>query len=142
MSGLSAEAEDASKRKPSIYELKAQIEKALPEETIHLEEKYLYDVLKGHRLRVKTYAKNKHTNKITDLDVQYFKIPKHVPTWITKHDLWHHTKEEIDALTHLMKLNQEQSPSKNTRNTWLQILKENVRKTNNNKKQIPIPNIR
>lgn len=140
MSGYTEEAAEGFKA--PFEQLKREIEKKFPREEVLLEEKYLYDVEKGHRLRLRTYVKNRDTNKITTLDTQYVKVPKHVPTWITKHDLWHKTKEEIDLLSKLTANNQEKNPSKKTINLWTKILQDNVRKANNDKKQLPIPKIR
>jgi hypothetical protein len=139
MSGLSAEV--GAEFKAPFNQLKAEIEKQFPREEVYLEEKYTCDPLRGHRLVLKTYVKNKDTHKKIKIAENIFKIPQHLPKWLTKHDLWHHTYDEINLLMKLKDNNGEKSPSKNTLQQWRDIIAENVRKANNNHQQIPIPKI-
>lgn len=139
MSGSSAEVEEGFKK--HFQNIKNAIEEKFPKEEVFLREKYEWTVLKGHRLKLTLISVNKDTSKETELAHHYVKIPKHVPEWITKKNLWHHSKEEIDLLQKLAETNGEKSPSKNTMETWKKILADNVRKTHHHQKQIPIPTI-
>lgn len=117
---------------------KEAIEKELPNEELLLAEDYTTHVIKGHRLKLTLYLKNKQTGKKQIIYTHYVQIPKHIPKWITKHKLWHHTKEELNILQKLMDSKQEKYPSINTREHWLQILKDNhVLTTVNAQKHIP-----
>ena len=139
MSGYTQE--EGAGFKEHFTAIKKAIEEKFPQETVELRENYTWTLLKGHVLKLTLTTRNKQTGKIIELVSHDVKIPKHVPTWITKKDLWHHTKEELDLLIKLSSNNGEKTPSKNTITMWKEILKENVRKTNHHQKQIPVSRI-
>lgn len=112
------------------------IEKAYPNHKLIQEERYTLDVLKGHNCYIDTYIQNKQTLEKTLLVTHKVKIPSHVPKWITRHNLWHHTDKELKYLALLANVKGEKNPSKQTLTIWREYLDKlnntNVSKTNNN----------
>ena len=94
--------------------------------SISTEEKYL---LKGKRtiLQLQTWAVNKSdkTKKYL-LDKRDIKLPKSIPTWMTKNNLWNHTDWELLQLRKLAKRKGEKNPSNETIESWKKnyVLKE------------------
>lgn len=118
MSGSTKESVDESSLVEIFHQLREGIKDYFPDYDLKQEETYSLDVIKGHRMRLRTYLKHRTTGKSIDLSVQYFKIPKHVPKWITKHDLWHHKDSELKQLQRMITTAGEKYPSKATLHQW------------------------
>ena len=83
------------------------------------EEKYINSVLSGHELHITTYVKDTETGEQLEVHKYKHKIPKSVPTWLTKHQLWHHTQNELEMLQAIAKKNGNRKPNNNDKPTNL-----------------------
>lgn len=131
MSGDKKEQEEGFEFKRSKSILTAeQIDKLIEAKRITLKtkERYKVTLLGKHYLYLDTYLKDLQTGEEALLDTLRIKIPKNVPTYLTTHNLWDHTKEELDALAKLTQQQGERRPSRKTLNIWRQSLerKSNV----------------
>jgi hypothetical protein len=107
---------------------------------IKTEERYRYNLLGKHWLELNTYIVDPLTGETVLLHQYNHTIPKNVPKWLTKHQLWDYTRQELDDLQKLMKINRERKPSKETLRIWRLSVKldrekrerENVLQSENN----------
>ena len=135
MSGSIKESEDVSKAIEKILELNPRL-------GVEQTEEYKMGKLTGHVLVIKTYLKDMETGEKEQIFEHKHKIPKNVPTWITKNNLWYHTQGELQMLHQLTKQKQERRPSNETLEEWRKLLEFEKKKkqrdvlpTNNDTKQ-------
>jgi len=124
MSGKSKEQVDVSKLIDSLQKINPNLE-------IHQEEKYTQGTMSGHNLEIITYIVDKRTRERAELSRHKYKIPKDVPKWITKNNLWYHTNGELKQLDQLRKSKKERKPSKETLKQWKELINLDKKKEKN-----------
>ena len=125
------ELEDVSKQIQSLNNLLKENKHFQVEQ----DEKYENTVLNGHTLTITTYLKDTRTGEKAELTKYSHKLSKEIPTYLTKHNLWHHTQGELLQLKQLLKERKERKPSKKTLKDWKQAIKlDNVLQSNHNSK--------
>ena len=92
---------------------------------VEQEEKYSAS-FRGHYLKIITYIKDKETGERVKLKTHKVKIPKNVPRYITKNQLWHHTDIELKQLEILLKSKGEKEPTEETLKQWKHAIQLNV----------------
>ena len=121
----------AESKKPTATDLEAlkqEIQKFYPDYKLKLEETYTNTVLEGHRVHIRHYLENQQTGHTIEVAKTTTKIPKCVPKWITKHNLWDHTQGELKMLRDLIQTNKEKYPSKKTLSQWQEMVKRDRKK--------------
>lgn len=115
-----------------VSKLHDQLKAIDPNLEIRTTEKYANSVINGHTLEIDILVYNKVTHETASLKKFNIKIPKNVPTYLTKHQLWHHTRGELLQLEELRKAKKERRPSTETLNEWKKLMELEKKKSTNN----------